>query len=274
MAEKADEFRIAALGCAIRTCSSVVGDLLAWHPEAEALRQRLAGQAGCSLGELLWKELSAGERGRFPEDGLMAARGSAVGYWQRRRRLGEWAQWQRTAATLPGYWVKLLEMPAAEARAWCVGLGTEMLLAALVGQSTAKMAAYLGPLGGERALSLIEQLRQNRDKSVSVATAARWRDAYARSARVLSGSRILSALGRSLLAGLYRQLPADQQAIAAQTSRTSLPSLLEHDAFLEPMGEDELAWGRERLQRVGVAGGTERKPDGELGRREDGEQKQ
>src|ERR1700733_10641612 len=107
------DFRSEGLLCAVRTCATVVTDLLARHPRAAALRQ-LKPQA-TSLSQLLWDELVAAERESLAERAeryLEPTEGTPAQYWQRRRRLAEWQAWQRVEAELPPLWLKLLEMPA------------------------------------------------------------------------------------------------------------------------------------------------------------------
>src|SRR5690349_5513444 len=92
----ARDFRAEGLLCAIRTCSTTVSDLLARHPHAANLRQRMAEddtkETHASLGDLLWDELVVGERSHLGrgEQYLEAARGTAAQFWLRRRRLDEW----------------------------------------------------------------------------------------------------------------------------------------------------------------------------------------
>src|SRR5438874_2110925 len=139
MSPDSRDFRTEALLTAVRTCATVVTDLLARHPRADELRQR-ADDEPPPLAQLLWDELVAAE----------------------------------------------LTPPAI---------------------------------------------------------AARWRDAYARSARSVQGTRIVSALGRSLLAAMFRRLTAEQRQTAARLSRSSLPAILADDEFLEPATPEELALG-------------------------------
>src|SRR5437899_7889909 len=80
-------YRALGLLCAVRTCATVVKDLLARHPNAEALRATSEADDGAALSDLLWRELADAERATLRGAGqrhLEPPRGSAVQYWHRR----------------------------------------------------------------------------------------------------------------------------------------------------------------------------------------------
>jgi len=250
------DFRAEGLLCAIRTCSTTVSDLLARHPRASLLRSKAAEEDAkenhASLGELLWDELVTGERSHLGrgESYLEPGRGTPAQFWLRRRRLDEWGRRRDMGGLLPPPWRRVLEMPAHEARDFCANVGIEMLVGASRGQPSQKLVPWLGPLGGDLAMRVIEQLRLTAASPAPPDVAARWRDAYSRCSRHVQGPRIASALGRGLLAAMYRRLPQDQRETAARVSRSTLPTLLSEDEFLEPVAAEELTLGRELMARL------------------------
>jgi hypothetical protein len=147
-------------------------------------------------------------------------------------------------------------MPSAAARQLCVAIGTEMVTRAFAGQSFAKLVGALGPLGTDVAGQVIERLRRATVSTPPAAIAERWRDAYAHMARNVAGERIVSGLGRGLLAALYRRLPQDGRAAAAAASRSKLPEVLSIDEFLEPVGPDELSMAQAMAQALMPRGGA------------------
>jgi hypothetical protein len=67
--------------------------------------------------------------------------------------------------------------------------------------------------------------------------------------RLVSGEKVVSTLGRSLLAAMFRQLPERERRDASHLSRSSLPSLLEEDVFLEPVTAEELSVGEQMVRK-------------------------
>jgi hypothetical protein len=259
------DYRAATLTCALRTCASVTSDLLGLHPKAEALRKQMAadddggGECGRSLSRLLWQELFDEERACLGATGAYyvdTSEGTGPQYWQRRQRLCGWKQKRAATASLPAPWPKILEMPSAAARQLCVAIGTEMVTRAFAGQSFAKLVGALGPLGADVAGQVIERLRRATVSTPPPAIAERWRDAYARMARNVNGERIVSGLGRGLLAALYRRLPQEGRAAAVAASRSKLPEVLAADEFLEPVGAEELAMAQAMAQALMPRGGA------------------
>ncbi|HEY7115702.1 MAG TPA: hypothetical protein VH475_03895 [Tepidisphaeraceae bacterium] len=249
--EQPIDYRTRALLWAAGNCASVVRDLLAWHPDAARLRQRAADGDGDgqSLAALLWQELADTERWALgasagPQD-LEPAGGTPTAYWLRRKRAARWRRWRAAADRLPRMWLKLLEMPAAAVRVVYMGVGLDMTVCGITGQSSEKLIRFLAPLGNDLACQAATRLREPQYWHVSDAVCQRWREACSRAMKLVSGEKVVSTLGRGLLAALYRRLPESDRREAAQLSRSSLPSLLEEDVFLEPVTADELKAGEQ-----------------------------
>jgi hypothetical protein len=129
-------------------------------------------------------------------------------------------------------------------------IGTEMVTRACATQPLAKVAAKIGALGADLAGQVVERLRRSKVSPPPEAIAARWMDAYQRMAREVAGDRIVSALGRSLLAALFRRLPEESRKAAIEVSRSKLTEMLATDMFLEPVGNDELALAQKLAQAL------------------------
>ena len=270
------DFKTRALAWSVRACATGVCDLLAWHPDQEALRKKIAaGESvgrGESLATILWEELIAAERSTVKppvrtEDSPEASwaepeMGTPGSYWLRRRRVGQWERWVAAAAKLPRTWVRLLEAPAPVVRAVQRELGVEMIAAAMSGESSRQVIKWLNPLGNDLALRVVERIRevsataagQAGDERPPARVATRWRDAYEKAAKMVNGERLASTLGRGLLATLFRQLPEAERREAARLSRSMLPPLLEHDEFLEPATVEEREWGGRLMTHRRIAG--------------------
>jgi len=260
----------------VRACATGVCDLLAWHPDRQALRRQMEsgefGGRGESLSTILWEELLTAERATIqpprrnpdaPDETLPQAESGTPGsYWLRRRRVGQWERWLAAAAKLPRAWVRLLEAPAAVVRAVQREVGVEMIAAAMSGESSRQVIKWLNPLGNDLALRVVERIRevsagatgQAGEEGPPPRVATRWRDAYERAAKMITGERLASTLGRGLLATLYRQLPEAERREAARLSRSMLCPLLEHDEFLEPATVEEREWGGRFLTHRRIAG--------------------
>jgi hypothetical protein len=262
------DYRSEALLCAVRTCSSAIHDLLARHPRAHWLRE-LAGErtgrplAGHTLADLLWDELVDRERAALGKRAgvfFEAARGSASQFWHRRRRLAAWDRWRVIERRLPAPWPRLLELPPPAAKDLVTHIGIDMVARSIAGMSLHDVIHWLGPLGGDVAGKVVEQSRNSRRVTpLSPGVAARWRDVCAGAARHVSGDHIPAALGRGLLAAMFRQLPPADRVAAARLSRSSLPATLSEDSSFEPISPADLALGeamtREALAKV-TAGGN------------------
>src|SRR3954451_3618356 len=92
------DYRSGALLCAVHTCWTGIGDLLARHPRAAQLRamsekQSTRNLSGHAMADLLWDELVEEERAALGKRAVAffeADRGTACQFWQRRRRLAAW----------------------------------------------------------------------------------------------------------------------------------------------------------------------------------------
>ncbi len=248
------DYRSDALLCAIRTCSTATSDLLARHPQADKLRARASAEdSSHPLAKLLWQELideekaCLGSRGSYYVD---PAEGRPVQYWQRRQRLNGWVLRREATKSLPQPWPRILDLPSAGARELCVVIGTEMVTRACIGQPMSKIAPRLGPLGADVAGQVVERLGRGKLTAFPAPIAARWMDAYQRMARQVAGDRIVSGLGRALLATLFRRLPEAQRKAAIAVSRSNLPGLMQSDTFLEPMPDEELALAQKLAQAL------------------------
>jgi hypothetical protein len=137
-------------------------------------------------------------------------------------------------------------MPAAAARQACLEIGIDMVVHAFSGHPLQRVIGMLGPLGPELAGQVVDRLGKKfpAPPPAPAAVTQRWRDAYGRLARNVSGDRIASALGRSLLAALYRRLGDPLRAAARDLCRSNFADALESDQFLEPVAAEELAIGQ------------------------------
>jgi hypothetical protein len=247
------DYRAEALLCAIRTCASGASDLLARHPLGDLLRNKSADGEGPPLAKLLWQELIDEEKGCLGARGsyyVDQAEGKPLQYWQRRVRLAGWVRRREATASLPQPWPCILDLPSPSARQLCVVIGTEMVTRACATQPLPKVAAKIGALGADLAGQIVERLRRSKVSPPSEAIASRWMDAYQRMAREVAGDRIVSALGRSLLATLFRRLPPESQKAAIDVSRSKLTEMLATDMFLEPIGPEELALAQKLSQAL------------------------
>jgi hypothetical protein len=244
------DYRSEALLCAINTCFTGIGDLLARHPRAAQLRAPAETKSARPLGghvlaDLLWNELLEQERAALGKRAVAffeTDRGNACQFFQRRRRLAAWDRYRVIERRLPAPWPRLLELPPPAARELVINLGLELIARSLGGMSLHQVIHWLTPFGGDLAGKVIER-SQNLRKSAPVppTVANRWRDAASTTARHVTGDQIPAALGRGLLAALFRQLsPQDRQA-ATGLSRSSLPDQLTDDALFEPITPPELA---------------------------------
>ncbi|MEZ0268070.1 MAG: hypothetical protein ACAI43_25380 [Phycisphaerae bacterium] len=260
------DYRTRALTWAVRACATGVGDVLQWHPGADEIRRRTREEdADESLADILWDELVTAEQGSRAEAaggpaGLLAdpglERGAPASYWLRRRRVGQWELWRAAASRLPRVWIKLIEAPAPVIRSVQRAVGIEMIARATAGTSSRTLVKFLAPLENDLAGRVVTRIRAagaataespDGPGPVSAEIAARWRDAYERAAKMLTGDRLASTLGRGLLAAMFRQLPEAERRDVARLSKSTLAPLLEHDEFLEPVSADEIAWGGRML---------------------------
>jgi hypothetical protein len=117
-----------------------------------------------------------------------------------------------------------------------------MIARSLGGMNLHEVIHWLGPLGGDVAGKVVEQSRNLRKTApVPPSVAGRWRDACTSAARHVTGEHIPAALGRGLLAAMFRQLSPQDREAAAGLSRSSLPAQLADDALFEPITPPELA---------------------------------
>jgi hypothetical protein len=229
---------------------------MAWHPAAADVQERACDGGGSgggkSLSELLWHELGRAERralgGRAGPE-LEYAHGAAATYWLRRQRAAQWQCWRAAANRLPAYWLKLLNMPASCVRGVYTGVGMDMVVCGITGQPSERLIRWLAPLGNDLACRAAVRLREPQFWQVSPAVCDRWREACARAMRLVSGEKVVSTLGRSLLAAIFRRLPERERRDASHLSRSSLPGLLEEDAFLEPVTPEELSVGEQMVRK-------------------------
>jgi len=261
------DYRARALLWAVANCSRGVRDLMAWHPAAADVQERACdgeghgdGGSGQSLAGLLWDELGQAERCALGGRGgaaLEYAHGTAATYWLRRQRAAQWQCWHAAANRLPDYWLKLLKMPASGVRGVYTGVGMDMVVCGITGQPSERLIRWLAPLGNDLACRAAVRLREPQFWEVGPAVCDRWREACARAMRLVSGEKVVSTLGRSLLAAIFRRLPERERRDASHLSRSSLPGLLEEDVFLEPVTAEELSVGEQMVRhRVEEASGT------------------
>ncbi len=233
-----------------------MSDLLAWHPDGPALREQAEMLEGDTLLNLLWEELSAAEReslGQGPDDpDAVPTQGTAATYWLRRRRLAQVQRWRGVAKRLPSFWLRLLEAPSACIRSAQRALGVDMTAIAVSRQPPAQIVKWLAPLGNDLACRVLERIRNPALPKAPDAVVLRWREAYKRAAKVLTSEKLASTMGRGLMAVLFRQLPEAERRDAGQLSRTTLPALIEHDEFLEPVTPEELKVGAKLLADPGI----------------------
>jgi hypothetical protein len=256
------DYRSEALLCAIRSCAAVTTDLLARHPHSTRLRTAADDLEGLdtnrSLSQLLWQELVDQETHWLGAQGAAyvgPGQGTAVQYWQRRLRLDAFKQRQAAAARLPHPWPELMRMPVAASRQICLAIGLEMVVHAFHGVPLQRVIGTLGCLGSELAGQVVDHLGAAPSaRWLSPTAAERWRDAYLRIAREVTGERIASGLGRSLLAARYRRLAGPVRTAAAALCRSNFAELLQLDQFLEPVTDEELTLG-EKITSAAVAKG-------------------
>src|SRR5438046_2858622 len=105
------------------------------------------------------------------------------------------------------------------------------------------------PLGNAIACRAAARLREPAFWKVPPAVCDRWRDACTRAMRHVTGEKVVSTLGRSLLAALFRRLPDRERRDATRVSRSSLPRILEQDQFLEPATQQELLVGQNLIKQ-------------------------
>jgi hypothetical protein len=250
------DYRARALLWAVENCSRGVRDLMAWHPAAADVQERACdgggGDGGKSLSELLWHELGRAERralgGRAGPE-LEYTHGTAATYWLRRQRAAQWQCWRSAANRLPAYWLKLLNMPASCVRGVYTGVGMDMVVCGITGQPSERLIRWLAPLGNDLACRAAVRLREPQFWQVGPDVCDRWREACARAMRLVSGEKVVSTLGRSLLAAIFRRLPERERRDASHLSRSSLPGLLEEDVFLEPVTPEELSVGEQMVRK-------------------------
>ncbi|HEY8668238.1 MAG TPA: hypothetical protein VIM11_07085 [Tepidisphaeraceae bacterium] len=262
------DYRSEGLLCAVRTCSSDIHDLLDRHPRAGALRdlitrQHLRPLAGLTLADLLWDDLVEHERallGKRADVFFDAAQGTAAQFWQRRRRLAAWDRWRVIERRLPAPWPRLLELPPPAAQKLVMSVGIDMVARSIAGMSLHDVIHWLRPFGGDVAGQVVEQARNARRAApLSPAVATRWREACAGAARHVTGVHIPQALGRGLLAAMFRKLPPAERMAAAQLSRSSLAASLSEDSSFEPISQADATLAetmiREALSKL-TAGGA------------------
>jgi len=243
------DYRSEALLCAVNTCWTGIGDLLARHPRGAQLRALADKKSSRPLGghvmaDLLWEELLEQERAALGKRAVAffeADRGTACQFFQRRRRLSAWDRYRVIERRLPSPWPRLLELPPPAAREFVISLGLDMIARSLGGMNLHEVIQWLSPLGGQVAGKVVER-SQNLRKTAPVppSVAGRWRDACTGAARHVTGEQIPAALGRGLLGAMFRQLSAQDREAAAGLSRSSLPDQLADDALFEPITPPEL----------------------------------
>jgi hypothetical protein len=224
--------------------------------------------AGETMADLLWEELVEREQAALGKRaGVLfdAERGSASQYWQRRRRLSAWHRWKTIERRLPAPWPRLLELPPAAARDLVINLGIEMISRSISGMSLHELIHWLGPLGGDVAGRVVDQSRRAKPAPpLPPGVAQHWREACVTAARHVGGEHIPAALGRGLLATMFRKLTPEDRHAAAGMSRSGLAGMLADDSSLEPVSPAELvlaeSMAREAIGKVSSTGGMAHRP--------------
>src|SRR5262249_34324535 len=145
------DYRSEALLCAVQTCWTGIGDLLARHPRSAELRALADKKSSRPLGgnvmaDLLWNELLEEERAALGKRAVAffeSDRGNACQFFQRRRRLSAWDRYRVIERRLPAPWPRLLELPPPAARDFVIKLGVDMIARSLGGMNLHEVIHWL-----------------------------------------------------------------------------------------------------------------------------------
>lgn len=211
--------------------------LAALHPRADALRS--APAVAERLDEIWWAELDELEAGVQPVRASTSAARSRAGYYLRRRDLARWSRWRSVAAQLDRTWRALLEWPAARAREACIQLGLRACAVSAASVARHELPLWLRPLGAQRAHEVLQHMIHSPQARLP-ALDAQVGAALTELARERRGDRLLSALGRRILAARLRAKVDLELVDAAGVGGSDLLQLLRGEAPLKLETADEV----------------------------------
>ena len=225
------DFRVDALRLMAHAAGVVGASVLARHPDAEAV----AGEpSSTNLAELLWDELDTLERRRMRLEDTHTERDRrvAVSFYVRRRVLARYAQIRRVEANLPDLWARVVRLTKEGVGAACVDLGVLMITAIIVSVGEEAQRALFQRLTKVQRQRVRACARSGRAPRHATDVIDLWFAALDVAREMRGDARADEMLGRILLASLFQRLPAEVQAEAIKSSRTTFCGVLQRTRIL------------------------------------------
>lgn len=248
--EHADARTLALVAAAATIGRRRAASLLAFHPAGSRLLPLLERPA--DLRAMLLDE------GPRPATGAQPAGSAAQHYAARRAALGQ-ARTRRTLASLPLPWRRLLTLDAERARLVCRSIGLHAAGLAMAHSTGAEARALATDLGDDaRAVTALAGAASRWAAAETLVTACRsWCvRSLGRGPAGGGAGDAMAALGRSVLAGAFEQLPEASRRAAASAS--ALPRMLASGPALLLTDEPSrrVVWGWVEESLADVAGGA------------------